>query len=450
GEVTESGFPVVTEPLTLTIFASQGSYNTAFEDVYILDKYEEMTGIAIEWITVPSSAKTERITLAFSSGDLPDAFLKCGLSASMLQQYGESGDLIDLGPYLEKWAPSFNAYMQQYPDAQAAITTPEGAIYSLPAAADANATRMNKKFFWNQSWLDKLGMTQPTTVDELYAYAKAAMENDANGNGEADEIPLSDSAGNLYYTFGGFFGAGNRGVAHNPEYDSDPQTGAVRHIKTSDAFRQATELMAKWYAEGIIDKEYLTYSDSYSVGLLVQNRLGLYNYTNLAPVPADQVASWVPTTGALTGPNGDTLWPFMRSHLHSVGAYAVTADCENVEAALRWVDYFYTNEGVIFYHYGIEGDTCVRQEDGSYKYADFILDQITGDKGYDEVVGQYTAFPHGSNPTIMSWPGFSGMELTPETIQAADAMYPASPEVVWPIFTYTTEENEIVTTVGSD
>ena len=139
-----------------------------------------------------------------------------------------------------------------------------------------------------------------------------------------------------------------------------------------------------------------------------------------------------------------------RSHLHSVGAFAISADCENPEVALRWVDYFYSEEGVRFYHYGIEGDTYQVNEDGSLSYTDEILAQVTGDMSYDEVVSQYIPYCGGNNPTIMSYPGYAGMELSPVPMASAEALMPYTPEIIWPFFNYTDEEKDIVTTVGTE
>ena len=443
--LTESGFPIVSEPVTLTVMGSISAVQPEFTEMYLMNKYEEMTGVHIEWTSVPSSARTERVTLAISSGDLPDVFLKCSISASNLQVYGDSGDLLDLAPLLETYAPNFWAYAQQYPDVLASITTPDGHIYSLPAIADAPAARMNKKLYFNQEWMDALGMEQPTTVDELYAVLKAMKENDPNGNGEADEIPLTESTGTLYMVFGGLFGCFNRGT-HHEEYDVDPETGAVRHIKTSDAFRQTLEFMHQLYEEGIIDQECITFDDSRAVGLISQDRQGVYFATNLALLPADRMDVWTPASGWVDG----AIWPLMRSHLHSVGAFAISADCENPEVALRWVDYFYSEEGVRFYHYGIEGDTYQVNEDGSLSYTDEILAQVTGDMSYDEVVSQYSPYCGGNNPTIMSYPGYAGMELSPVPMASAEALMPYTPEIIWPFFNYTDEEKDIVTTVGTE
>lgn len=441
----ESNFPLVSGPTTLKIWGSMSSIQPEFSDMYILQEYEKMTGVTIEWTNIPSSAKNEKMTLAISSGELPDVFFKFGISANNLQIYGDSGDFIDLAPLLETYAPNFMAYATANPDVLASITSPDGKIYSLPAIGDAPASRMAKKLYFNQEWMDKLGLEQPTTLDELTAVLTAMRENDPNGNGEKDEVPLTEAASNLYRIFGGLFNCFNRGEQH-AEYDVDPETGLVRHTKTSDAFRQTLEYMHKLYEEGIIDQECITFQDSVAVGYDVQDRLGVYFATNLALLSADKMEKWTPASTYVEG----AIWPMMRSQLRSVGAFVITAACEDPGLALRWVDYFYSDEGVAFYHYGIENDTYVKNEDGSLSYVNDIMAQVSGDKSYDEVVSQYSPYCGGNNPTIMSYPGYAGMEMSAIPVASANTLVNYLPEVIWPIMTHTSEETEVLSTIGSD
>ena len=157
--VTASGFPVVTEPIKLTVMASQSAVQPDFSEMYIIPRYDEMTGITVEWQCVSSKVRSEKVSNAISSDDLPDIFFKCNISAANLQKYGKAGSIIDLAPYLEEYAPNFLAYAQQNPDVLAAVSTPDGQIYSLPMVADAPATRMAKKLYYNTEWMEKLGLS---------------------------------------------------------------------------------------------------------------------------------------------------------------------------------------------------------------------------------------------------------------------------------------------------
>ena len=44
------------------------------------------------------------------------------------------------------------------------------------------------RMFINKAWIDKLGLSMPTTTDELKAVLKAFHDQDPNGNGVQDEI----------------------------------------------------------------------------------------------------------------------------------------------------------------------------------------------------------------------------------------------------------------------
>jgi putative aldouronate transport system substrate-binding protein len=50
-----------------------------------------------------------------------------------------------------------------------------------------------------QPWLDALGLEEPETIDEFHEMLLAFKNDDPNGNGVADEIPLSAAMGRPYY-----------------------------------------------------------------------------------------------------------------------------------------------------------------------------------------------------------------------------------------------------------
>lgn len=72
-----------------------------------------------------------------------------------------------------------------------AITAPDGNIYALPSINDCYHCSMAQKMWIYKPWLDKLGLDVPTTTDELYTVLKAFKDKDPNGNGKADEVPLT-------------------------------------------------------------------------------------------------------------------------------------------------------------------------------------------------------------------------------------------------------------------
>lgn len=434
-----------------TIFVNQNTVQPEFQNMYSFSKYEEISGVHINWINTPNAVIKEKVNLALASGDLPDAFLRCKISAQDLQTYGEAGDFVDLKPLLEEHAPNFVKYANEYPDVWASITTPNGQIFSIPAGAESPSTRISLKIFWNQEWLDKLGLEQPETIDELYTVLKAFKTQDPNGNGIADEVPIFTSTTNLYMVFSGLFNTWNHGSAHdNVLWDTDPKTGELRFFRTSDSWRACLEFMHKLYAEGIIGQECITYSDAKLVGLASQDQLGCYIMTNLSRLSDDIAAKYTPNKTAITGVDGTKLWTPIRSHLHSVGSFVITTECKNPAQLLEWVDYFYSDEGCLLYHYGTVGETCIKNADGSYSFTPEILAPMAEGKSYMEATGNITALGGGNNPTRMVYPYFSGLENSPVAMEAADALLPYTPEQVWPLFSYTPDELEVVNTIGKD
>ena len=114
--------------------------------------------------------------------------------------------------------------MEEYPDIRKGLTMPDGNIYSLPSFYDPALLSMliGTPIWINQEWLDQLGMKEPQTTEEFYAYLKAVKETDLNGNGKHDEIPFA-SAGitGIIDHLKGSWGLGTSGLGHKL-VDIDP------------------------------------------------------------------------------------------------------------------------------------------------------------------------------------------------------------------------------------
>ena len=68
---------------------------------------------------------------------------------------------------------------------------PHGQIYAFPFIRSDVKLLVSTGLAVRQDWLDKLGLKTPTTLDEWRTMLTAFKQRDPNGNGKADEIPLS-------------------------------------------------------------------------------------------------------------------------------------------------------------------------------------------------------------------------------------------------------------------
>ncbi len=118
------------------------------------------------------------------------------------------------------------------------------------------------------------------------------------------------------------------------------------------------------------------------------------------------------------------------------------------EATMRWVDYFYSEEGAKLFFLGVEGVTF-QVVDGVYDYLDSIKNDPNS-SSLDQAVGKYVCYAGGANPTIITEKYFKGAEMTPKSVEVTMALTEYMPEEVWPEFKFTKEENDRMFALRSD
>lgn len=123
-------------------------------------------------------------------------FFGANFTDTELMKYGADGTIIPLNDLIDKHMPNLKALFDKRPDIKAIVTAPDGNIYSLPAGEELGTGQedigSNPDFLYiNQDWLKKLGLNMPTTLQEYHDVLLAFKTKDPNGNGKADEIPLS-------------------------------------------------------------------------------------------------------------------------------------------------------------------------------------------------------------------------------------------------------------------
>ena len=451
GDITVS-FPLVKKEQTLNIMIT-GFNGKDQENVYVWKKYEEMTGVNVDWTTVSKETRSEAYHNALTNGQQYDLIMRCKISAGKLLNYGRNGLILDLAKddLLKENAPNCWAYLQSHPDALASVMNPDGTIYALPQVNSGAELRVGDKIFVNKKWLDRVGMELPTTTEELKSLLAAFKEQDANGNGDPnDEIPMSVDWGNIKVSLMGAFGLANRGF-HNESMDCDPVTGKVRLIEGCEQYRKYLEYFADLYKNELIDKNLFELSTEQVIGNIATDRTGVFASTNLALLPVDKTDDWIAIDRALAGPDGDQLWSPIRANFHSTGAAVIPATCSDPKLVLRWLDYFWTDEGTMFYHMGTEGETFIVKEDGTFDYVPAIYEKMKSENlSFDEVVSDYSPYPGGSNPTVETAPYFMGGEMAQIPADAARALMEYGPKEYWPSFTFTQEENEKLDEIKGD
>lgn len=150
---------------------------------------EELVGMPLEITWVPNSSYSDRVTVTMASDNIPHIMVHTGKSAEFAQtaQAGGYWDLTDvLGDY-----PNLTPENEEV----AHGASINGKTYGIFRLRDA----MRAAVILRKDWLEKLGLEEPTTTDDLQEIAKAFTEGDPNGDGSATTgliIPAWSGYGN--------------------------------------------------------------------------------------------------------------------------------------------------------------------------------------------------------------------------------------------------------------
>lgn len=430
------------EPITFTVVACTNNEYT-LEDSVAFQKMEEMTNVHWEFINIPVAEREEKLNVLINSGDYPDIFMKCNTDNKMY----DSGIFLPLEELLPQYAPNYTALMDGIEGAWARTTHPDGHVYGL--ARIYPDTYMNPDLWINDTWLKNLGLKKPTSWDELYDVLKAFKEQDPNRNGKADEIPfLMCSDWDKIWDVFNYMGVVRQSNSTDPWVLSE--TGDETYYwPTSEKGKEMFEILAKWYADGLL------YNDAFVASYEQIVALG-----QSAPIVGMQLSWGANELVGYSSAGGysddfDFLEPFggnklpVSSGIEPWQAFAITDACEYPEIALAWIDYFYTEEGCRLAEMGEEGIHYEIMDDGTYR-------KITDGDFDPNSVG---IFQGGGVSLPMYYSDFLvySKYADPEDLTAVrkvDAFKRVSDnytsDKVYPKLIFTTEENETIATISAD
>jgi putative aldouronate transport system substrate-binding protein len=427
----------------------------ASTDLWMWQRYEELTNVHIDWEDVPSANWTERRNLVMASNDLPEAFYIGNFSMSDIATYGTGGSFIKLNDLIEKNNPHLKVAMAKWPVLKQAITQPDGNIYSLPYL-QPDPYDASLRYYINKKWLDRLGLAVPKTVDELTNVLRQFKQKDANGNGNPnDEFPWShvSTYGNwtLESQLYGSFGGGNKGnQAIGMGIDLGPD-GKVRFIPTSEPLKKVWQLLAGWYKEGIIDDGYFSSIDyAQWVAYGEQDRVGLQAWVQPYFIGAQAGANFV-GINVLTGPSGDKILSWCEPPVRGASSFEITNRCKDPALLMKWVDFFYSDQGTIFGFLGEEGVTY-HKEGNTLVYNDNILNskegaQVGAFQYVDNVYGGYYPYIDMDVPRYLA---AKRMTMQNQFGTTEDINQYIPKDGYWATFNGTADEAEELSTLWTD
>ena len=349
----ETGYPICDDVITITV-SGANSGTTDWNDTNMVAEIEKRLGIKLECTSFEADIWSTQFTLMLASEELPDIVINPGITLSEVSNYGAQGYFLDMSEYIEKYAPNIQATMEKFPTYRNYVTSPDGGIYTLCTATE-NIVALVPRTWLNKTWMDNLGLSYPTTLDELHDVLVAFKEQDANGNGDAtDEIPLGNGVKEFILSaFLNGFGFDTRATEYLLQVD---ENGKVYLGETTDAYKAYLTYMNGLWNEGLMDVDFFIDTVEFSPKV-IDDKVGMFGaYAPFATagkdISFDSNFYWI---GALTGEYRDTATIVTNPAVYTTAEIVVNAETEYPAEIVRLLDYYFTEEGSLAGAYGYEG-----------------------------------------------------------------------------------------------
>lgn len=378
GDGSDSGSGTTADGKTkLTALFVSHAATKDVEEMKWLQEIEDKCNVEVEWEQVRADWETVKST-RFASGDIPDLLFNATNNSDYTKYTGLFQDLTDL---IEENAPNIQEMFTNVPDTKTLATSGDGKIYSVPKMQTV-WPKTNTVLFINKTWLDNLGLEMPTTFSEFEEVMKAFKENDPNGNGQADEIPLDYNAYggnnawfNSAYSLLKLFPSMGIQLTDTVTDGYFVEDKTVKCFAIDDRYKQFIKTMNRWYEEGLINSNAIT--NDYSA----YQSLSRGNENGEAVVGAcfaweetdkfgNELASQYEPLPPLVYDDGveagtyETYWNYDFDQLNmQTDRVAMNANCKNKEAAMKFIDAFYDRTTSVEVLFGGISDGCVEKTD---------------------------------------------------------------------------------------
>lgn len=365
---------------------------------------EEESGLEVEYISPPIGQEDTQFNLLLASPDeLPDlikydidAYYKGGVSAAI-----EDGVIIDATELIEEYAPNFMAYVNSSEEMQKGAYSDEGVLIKFGAiiADDGMSGVAFSGPVVDQTELDKAGLDIPVTIADWEEMLAAFKE-------QGVEYPFSFGANNtlaqnsLYDAFASAYG-----VAAGPRFIN--VDGEIKFSPLEDGYKEWIELFNKWYENGWLDPDFLGKSlnseikDDLNLGKIgstVTHANTMTTASTLSEQAGVEIVDAQPAPYPVVN-EGDQIHLRHNTESYNSTPVYITTNAEDPISIIKWMDYFYSEEGIVATNWGMMGiegyeDTYYVDDDGLKQRTEIL----TGDKTDDGPIYYLNRFT-----TVWEW-----------------------------------------------
>lgn len=321
----------------------------------------EEAKLDVEFVAITQEQyKTTLQTTLATGADMPDIVNLEQMDKSTAMQLGEQGVLVDVLPLVEQYSNGNidKSINERLGGLWGTALTEQGSAFWVPFGitikfADGSDFYSAMVPVVRADWVEKLNMEMPTNIEEFKDLMRAFREQDANENGQQDEIMIAFTKdASPFEMFGPLFGLPCEHVLVDTSDDVVKSPWLMK-----DQLTEYFKFFQEMTAEGILSKDAINQSPEYVLQQTKMNIVGAKNGFAMTDMYDGEVAEY---GGAYRG-----VFPYAVSneegYIQAAAAtsetkrMAITNACKDKEAAIRFLDILHSDEFTNLTSNGVEG-----------------------------------------------------------------------------------------------
>ena len=356
------------------------SYPNAMADCSIYKAAEEATGIHVDYQGMSTSASNEQFNVMVASGSYPD-LIGWGLNFANGDDAEVDEDVIlDLTEDIAQYAPNYYNLLSTDDELLKTAVSSSGyitAFYGLTTedglAKEGLAIRTDE--------LQKLGLEKPYTIDD-YENVLAAFKDDGL---KQPMMMLAPGAIQDNWLSGAFDVAAFCNSFPMSVVPTYVQDGEIKFGPIEDGFKDYITLMHEWYEKGYIEADFISDNSNWNspdyANAITNGEAGIFycDWGNLGGyIEASEIDGFALEATYDMHASEDSINHFGTFITKSASnGFRITTNCENVELACQWGDWWYSEEGSLLANYGVEGEGF-EYVDGVPTFTSLVTDSDLG------------------------------------------------------------------------
>ncbi|WP_141501684.1 extracellular solute-binding protein [Paenibacillus luteus] len=324
----------------------------------IINKLRENSGFNIQYESLPNENPSQKISIVFASGDVPDLIMVAGKSDYFkLAKQGALEPLDDLIaneiPNLSTMATNESLDALRY----------DGKLYAIPYR---NALKVSNGLIARADILKELNLNTPTTIEEFYLTMKTIKE-------KKNITPLTMATSSAGSFFDGFFPFAAAFGVSTPTVVKD---GELKFSWIQPEYKEFITTLKKWFDEGLLDPEFAVNKDSKDKlinGTAVFNTL--YFSSGIDVDKALQEKKDGGSVQFIAPPVGINGQSGIQDASISTQYIVIPKQAKNKLGAAQYLNFLYKQETDILLNYGIK-DEDYTEANGEYTQSKEQSDKI--------------------------------------------------------------------------